>query len=136
MRHGVSSLIHNPEKDPERPGCYFCNDYLAPGDTMSDRTLDQQCTVTRPGLSYVSSGYAVELMVNIISHPLGAYAPPETDGNSQKMNPDADMGLVPAHIRGSVGHFEAKVMESSAFSSCLACGKGVSNSTRKTLKSL
>ena len=60
----------NLEIHKERIGCYFCSDIVTPQNTMKDRTLDQMCTVTRPGLSFVSSAYASELYISLIHHEL------------------------------------------------------------------
>lgn len=42
-----------------------------PLQSTRDRTLDQQCTVSRPGLAMIAGALAVELMVSILQHPEG-----------------------------------------------------------------
>jgi len=110
IRHGVGPLVHNQELHGERSGCYFCNDYLSPSNTMRDRTLDQQCTVTRPGLSFISSAYASELLVNYIHmQPSDILKPGDT------REEQTSLGYIPQHIRGNVGMFNTQIMYSSAF---------------------
>lgn len=75
VRHGISPNKYIPEKHGERLCCYFCNDIVTPQNTMKDRTLDQMCTVTKPGLSFISAAYAAELYVSLLHHPLQHHAP-------------------------------------------------------------
>ena len=58
-----------------RLGCYFCNDVVAPLDSTPGRSLDQQCTVARPGLAPIAGALAVELMAATIAHPAGGGLP-------------------------------------------------------------
>jgi len=92
VRHGISPKNFDKAIHKERSSCYFCNDIVAPTNTMKDRTLDQQCTVTRPGLSFISSAYASELLVSLIHHPLGNGAPGNEDVKKLEEN---DFGLIP-----------------------------------------
>ena len=54
----------------QQGNCIFFPAHSLPQSTR-DRTLDQQCTVSRPGMSFVSSALAVELLVSILQHPEG-----------------------------------------------------------------
>uniref|UniRef100_A0A673MV30 Ubiquitin-like modifier-activating enzyme ATG7 n=1 Tax=Sinocyclocheilus rhinocerous TaxID=307959 RepID=A0A673MV30_9TELE len=134
MRHGLkkpkesqlldlSSLFSNIPG--HRLGCYFCNDVVAPGDSTRDRTLDQQCTVSRPGLAMIAGALAVELMVSILQHSEGGYA--VASSSDDRMNePPTSLGLVPHQIRGFLSRFDNVLPASLAFDKCTACSPIVS----------
>jgi len=123
MRHGSS-------KSSPQLGCYFCNDVNAPKDSITDRTLDQQCTVTRPGLSFISSGIAVELMVSLIQHPLGIAASHE--GKTEMGNTTStELGIIPHQIRGFLTIFQNIPMIGYQYSQCVACSHNILESYRK-----
>ncbi|XP_056129135.1 ubiquitin-like modifier-activating enzyme ATG7 isoform X2 [Lampris incognitus] len=101
-------------------GCYFCNDVVAPGDSTRDRTLDQQCTVSRPGLAMIAGALAVELMVSILQHSESGYA--VASSSDDRMNePPTSLGLVPHQIRGFLSRFDNVLPASLAFDKCTAC---------------
>uniref|UniRef100_A0A8D3CAH3 Ubiquitin-like modifier-activating enzyme ATG7 n=1 Tax=Scophthalmus maximus TaxID=52904 RepID=A0A8D3CAH3_SCOMX len=132
MRHGLkkppvtgsapsvpaSSLFSNIPG--HKLGCYFCNDVVAPGDSTRDRTLDQQCTVSRPGLAMIAGALAVELMVSILQHSEEGYA--VASSSDDRMNePPTSLGLVPHQIRGFLSRFDNVLPASLAFDKCTAC---------------
>lgn len=103
MRHGTND---------DNLGCYFCNDIVAPSDSLTDRTLDQMCTVTRPGVALMAASQAVELLV------------------SSLQTSDTILGPVPHQIRGFLHEFKLVKLETPAYEHCSACSKIV----MKTLK--
>uniref|UniRef100_A0A8B9KXW0 Ubiquitin-like modifier-activating enzyme ATG7 n=1 Tax=Astyanax mexicanus TaxID=7994 RepID=A0A8B9KXW0_ASTMX len=115
---GRTSLFSNIPG--HRLGCYFCNDVVAPGDSTRDRTLDQQCTVSRPGLAMIAGALAVEMMISILQHPEGGYA--VASSSDDRMNePPTSLGLVPHQIRGFLSRFDNVLPASLAFDKCTAC---------------
>ncbi|KAG0174037.1 Autophagy protein 7 [Apophysomyces sp. BC1034] len=114
MRHGT------------KLGCYFCNDIVAPTDSLTDRTLDQQCTVTRPGLAAIAGALATELMVTLLQHKDGIDAPADRAGDAtMTVNPTSILGLVPHQIRGFLSHFNNMLIVGQAYDRCTACSKKV-----------
>ena len=126
-------------------GCYFCNDVVAPADSLSDRTLDQQCTVTRPGIAAIASALAVELLVSVLQHPLGARAPapisrqaprdtftvpasPTAAPSSTQIDMEEmqhPLGLVPHSIRGFLSTWDNILTSGPAYNACSACSPGI-----------
>ena len=103
-----------------RLGCYFCQDIVAPGDSTRDRTLDQQCTVTRPGLAFIASALSVELMVGLLHHPLRHRAPAD-ESKPVFEQCKQRLGLLPHQIRGYLTHYQNIVTQGPAFAQCTAC---------------
>jgi len=112
MRHGSNNKL----------GCYFCNDVVAPQNSLKDRTIDQQCTVTRPGLSSIASALAVELMISILHHPLGMLAPADNSNDNDLTKPGTTpFGMIPHSIRGFITHFSNVLVTGVPYDKCTAC---------------
>ncbi|KAL8130334.1 hypothetical protein V2J09_019489 [Rumex salicifolius] len=121
----MSSMSIEDQTARQRLGCYFCNDVVAPIDSMSNRTLDQQCTVTRPGLAPMASAFAVELLVGLLHHPLGMHAQGEVSSSNGITNSDQPLGILPHQIRGSLYHCSQMTLIGHASNSCTACSSSV-----------
>ena len=104
MRHG---------NNENKLGCYFCTDISTPGDTSGNRTLDQQCTISRPGVSMICSGLATELAMSC--------------GNTALNRGDRDDDI-PHQIRGNLINYEMQLFNFKYNTNCVAC----SDNTIKT----
>ncbi|KAI1701362.1 thiF family domain-containing protein [Ditylenchus destructor] len=118
IRHGAS----HDNMSGSQLGCYFCSDVTAPGNSVVDRTLDQQCTISRSGVSMIASGMAVELIASVLQHPLGQGAPArlaEVDENASLL------GATPHQLRGFLSRFHTMTPTVRRFERCTACGTQV-----------
>lgn len=109
-------MRHSTLDCAQRLGCYFCNDVFAPKDLLSDRTLDQMCTVTRPGGALVALSLAVELFVSMLQHE---------DKHHAAAGAQSKFGAVPHQIRGFLGLFSQSQLQMPAYEHCSACGSAV-----------
>lgn len=131
-----------------RLGCYFCNEIVAPSNSTRQRTLDQQCTVTRPGLAPVAAALGTELLVALLHHPLRQRAPADTQAGAGGEGPDgrvaaaasaapttapaanplsrpkqSPLGILPHQIRGFVAYHHTMLPCTPAFAQCVACSE-------------
>ena len=62
--------------------------------------MDQQCTVSRPGMSYIASALAVELLVSVLQHPDRGCAPADTSANDEHLTKEhvSSLGIVPHQV--------------------------------------
>jgi ubiquitin-like modifier-activating enzyme ATG7 len=142
MRHGAG--VSDVESH-SRLGCYFCNDIVAPENSTKNRTLDQQCTVTRPGLAPIASSMAAELMISLLHHPKRHAAPAPNTGLTAMFSPTASkndpsssgpLGVIPHQIRGSLVSYTMMTPIVPAFKHCTACAPSVVEAFKKDKLSL
>ncbi|KAL7592634.1 hypothetical protein Lser_V15G32357 [Lactuca serriola] len=128
---GVEEMSLGQKDSKTRLGCYFCNDVVAPVDSTANRTLDQQCTVTRPGLAPIASALAVELLVGILHHPHGISAKAEFGNSLDSVNSEQALGILPHQIRGALSQFSQMILVGHSSNSCTACCPIVVSEYRK-----
>ncbi|CAJ0579712.1 unnamed protein product, partial [Mesorhabditis spiculigera] len=133
IRHGIGQYQPDQSISPTsvrdivpypKLACYFCSDVTAPGNSTTDRTLDQQCTVARAGLSMIASGLAVELLSSVLQHETPLEAPAFMgDGPSDEAG--GLLGCAPHQIRGFIHRFQQMTPCVRRFDRCIACGFAV-----------
>ncbi|KJH48421.1 e1-like protein-activating enzyme Gsa7p/Apg7p [Dictyocaulus viviparus] len=122
IRHDDLSVREGTVIPYSQLACYFCSDVTAPGNSIAGRTLDQQCTVSRAGLSMIASGIAVELLASVLQHHDPLLAPAnigEADDSSSLL------GATPHQVRGYLSRFSQMTPCVRRFEKCVACGNTV-----------
>mmetsp|Transcript_101068 Transcript_101068/g.245817 ORF Transcript_101068/g.245817 Transcript_101068/m.245817 type:complete len:344 (-) Transcript_101068:64-1095(-) len=116
---GFDSFLVSRQTYLDAPAaCYFCNDVTAPADSLAFRTLDQQCTVTRPGVAGLAANVAVELVAALAQHREGFRAPGTASSTSM-------LGNVPHQVRGYLADFRLAPAETEPFPRCICCSPAI-----------
>ncbi|CAK9057676.1 Ubiquitin-like modifier-activating enzyme ATG7 (ATG12-activating enzyme E1 ATG7) (Autophagy-related protein 7) (APG7-like) (mAGP7) (Ubiquitin-activating enzyme E1-like protein) [Durusdinium trenchii] len=119
---GFDSFLVSRQSYQNSPAaCYFCNDVTAPSDSLAFRTLDQQCTVTRPGISGLASNCAVELLAALTQHQDGFAA---ASSNTASIS-ESPLGGVPHQVRGYAAEYALAPTETEPFGRCICCSPQV-----------
>jgi molybdopterin/thiamine biosynthesis adenylyltransferase len=126
IRHGVGAVgaVGTVGGTNEGSGCYFCIDCVAPKNTTLNRTLDQQCTVTRPGVAPIASATAVELLVSLVHHPQQFAAPADHECGLTDVTA-SPLGIVPHLVRGFMSHMHTMTSAAECSKYCSACSDAV-----------
>ena len=126
MRHPTTPL-DKVDTTGSHLGCYFCTDIVAPVNSLQNRTLDQQCTVTRPGVGALSSSLAVELLINIINanSKLESQLDSTAVTTEEESHEHGAMGCIPHQIRGNIDTFQTAQITTEAYDMCVACSSKV-----------
>jgi len=85
--------------------------------------LDQQCTVTRPGIATIASSYASELYISLLQHPLKSLAP--IPSSTPSSTDPSSFGTCPHQIRGHLSNWEQSCLSGQASPFCAGCGDKV-----------
>ncbi|XP_044754668.1 ubiquitin-like modifier-activating enzyme ATG7 [Coccinella septempunctata] len=146
MRHGVRVDTDELKVRQHKPGfkslkgnflgCYFCNDVTAPGNSTKDRTLDQQCTVTRPGISAIAGALAAELAISLLQHKEGAkaaafYQLGSVVNPQQELDNQCVLGIIPHSIRGYLSSFSQVLPAVERYQQCTACSQTILDAYHK-----
>ncbi|KAF2154939.1 E1-like protein-activating enzyme Gsa7p/Apg7p [Myriangium duriaei CBS 260.36] len=115
----------SPSDFPDELGCYFCSDVVAPADSLKSATLDQQCTVTRPGVAPIASALAVELLVSILQSPLKGAAPAPAGTGVRDEDDTHPLGSVPHQLRGFLSNWSTLTVRGKAYDCCSACSPAI-----------
>ncbi|KJP90155.1 hypothetical protein AK88_00003 [Plasmodium fragile] len=133
-----------------RGGCFYCNDLHSPQNSSFGQPLDEKCTVTRAGLSSISGGLSVELLITLTQHPLHFFAPhtnkdqyvynshvhvsgrdPPKEETGMVKNRAASnslvscLGATPHIVSLNLAEFSMRKMYCSAFDRCMCCSEKV-----------
>ncbi|KAI3640104.1 hypothetical protein MIR68_000982 [Amoeboaphelidium protococcarum] len=120
MRHGLRD---------SNLGCYFCNDVVGPSNSMTARSLDQECTVTRPALAPMCSAQAVELFISLLQQQKQQRQPAGSSehrvvGLNEEIR-GSELGILPHTVRYYLRYGQAVFLDGRAYDKCTACSMKV-----------